>query len=206
MPTGYTCFIEDGRITTGKEFLKKCIREFGCCIDQRDDPLSAELNTEVKENPYYHICYENALKSYESLKNMTIKDLLKEARVDRALCIKHKKEYIKKQRELREKYLKIRREIESWIPPTSKHYSIKEFALEQIDKSIPKEDIIEKIEKEISELECDDESALIEDVIAIIKCTAQDVEYYKTKIESRESLANERNEFLKTFLDSLEEE
>lgn len=29
MPTGYTCFIEDGRITTGKEFLKKCIRAFG---------------------------------------------------------------------------------------------------------------------------------------------------------------------------------
>ena len=33
MPTGYTAGIEDGKITTGKEFLKLCTRGFGIAID-----------------------------------------------------------------------------------------------------------------------------------------------------------------------------
>ena len=32
MPTGYTAFIEDGDITTGKEFLLLCLRNFGIAI------------------------------------------------------------------------------------------------------------------------------------------------------------------------------
>lgn len=33
MPTGYTAFIEDGDITTGREFLLLCSRNFGVAID-----------------------------------------------------------------------------------------------------------------------------------------------------------------------------
>ena len=40
MPTGYTAFIEDGDITTGKEFLLLCLRNFGIAIDVRDEPLT----------------------------------------------------------------------------------------------------------------------------------------------------------------------
>ena len=40
MPTGYTAYIEDGSITTGKEFLKLCSRAFGVAIDIKDEPLS----------------------------------------------------------------------------------------------------------------------------------------------------------------------
>lgn len=29
MPTGYTAYIKDGEITSGKEFLKLCTRAFG---------------------------------------------------------------------------------------------------------------------------------------------------------------------------------
>ena len=36
MPTGYTAYIEDGDITTGKEFLKLCTRAFGVAIDQKE--------------------------------------------------------------------------------------------------------------------------------------------------------------------------
>ena len=40
MPTGYTAYIEDGDITTGKDFLMLCSRAFGVAIDVRDEPLS----------------------------------------------------------------------------------------------------------------------------------------------------------------------
>lgn len=36
MPTGYTAYIEDGSITTGKEFLMLCLRNFGISIDGND--------------------------------------------------------------------------------------------------------------------------------------------------------------------------
>ena len=48
MPTGYTAYIEDGDITTGKDFLKLCTRAFGVAIDQKDDPLSVPTRREVE--------------------------------------------------------------------------------------------------------------------------------------------------------------
>ena len=32
VPTGYTAYIKDGDITTGKDFLKLCLRNFGIAI------------------------------------------------------------------------------------------------------------------------------------------------------------------------------
>ena len=38
--TGYTYTIKDGICKTPKEFLKLCLKNFGCCIDLRDESLS----------------------------------------------------------------------------------------------------------------------------------------------------------------------
>ena len=53
MPTGYTAYIKDGDITTGKDFLKLCLRNFGVAIDMRDEPLSKPVPTQFEPNPYY---------------------------------------------------------------------------------------------------------------------------------------------------------
>lgn len=34
------------------------------------------------------------------------------------------------------KYLKVREEVEKWIPPTPEHENLKKFCLEQIDMSL----------------------------------------------------------------------
>lgn len=39
MPTGYTSYINDGKITSGKEFLKLCTRAFGIAVDLKDESL-----------------------------------------------------------------------------------------------------------------------------------------------------------------------
>lgn len=52
MPTGYTAFIEDGDITTGREFLLLCSRNFGVAIDVRDEPLSVPTPTKFEPDPY----------------------------------------------------------------------------------------------------------------------------------------------------------
>ena len=53
MPTGYTAYIEDGSITTGKEFLKLCSRAFGVAIDIKDEPLSVPTPVYVEPSSYY---------------------------------------------------------------------------------------------------------------------------------------------------------
>ena len=53
MPTGYTAGIEDGTITTGKDFLKLCTRAFGIAMDLRDEPLSVPTPAKFEPDTYY---------------------------------------------------------------------------------------------------------------------------------------------------------
>lgn len=53
MPTGYTAYIKDGDITTGKDFLRLCLRNFGVAINMRDEPLSKPVPTQFEPDPYY---------------------------------------------------------------------------------------------------------------------------------------------------------
>ena len=50
MPTGYTTYIKDGDITTGKDFLKLCLRNFGVAINMRDEPLSKPVPNQFEPN------------------------------------------------------------------------------------------------------------------------------------------------------------
>lgn len=193
MPTGYTCFIEDGQITTGKEFLKKCIRAFGCCIDQRDEPLDVPLETKIKGSGYYEEAYYKAVETYEKLKKMTLEELITNARRDRANRIEEREKYLDNQKKLRNKYMNIRNEVEQWNPPTAEHQGIKAFALEQIDISMPSEEDLIRMQEDIA---C---NRNMEDSI-------KDIEYYSNKMHEEENRVDGRNEFFDQFLKSLEEE
>lgn len=66
--TGYTHYVADGTITTGKDFLKLCAREFGACCRFRDEPLGTPLEELVKDtwddgklrHNYYKLAYITA--------------------------------------------------------------------------------------------------------------------------------------------------
>ena len=112
MPTGYTYFIENGDITTGKEFLKKCIRAFGCCYGQMEDPLSDPLITEYKSDSYYKEQYEKSVKRLNDFKAKSIDDIERELESERISTTNRNKERMHKNQSLREKYLKVREEVE----------------------------------------------------------------------------------------------
>lgn len=206
MSTGYTCFIEDGRITTGKEFLKKCIRAFGCCINQREESLVAPLETKIKADDYYEKAYYKAVEKYEKLKKMTLEEMITNARRDRVNRIEEREKYLDCQEKLRNKYMNIRNEVEQWNPPTAEHQGIKSFALEQIDISMPSEEDLIRIQNDIAHNQDMNESSVIKDVIALIEGSIKDIEYYSNKMREEENRVDGRNEFLDQFLKSLEEE
>lgn len=55
MPTGYTAYIKDGKITSGKEFLKLCTRAFGIAVDLKDESLDVPTPNHFEPHPYYEM-------------------------------------------------------------------------------------------------------------------------------------------------------
>lgn len=207
MPTGYTYFIENGDISTGAEFLKKCIRNFGCCIDQREDSLSAPLVTEVKPSSCYKERYENTVKKYDEFKSKTSDEIREMMRGNRDKDLSDTERYLSKQKLLRNKYLAVREDVENWVPPTPDHEGIKRFALEQIGKSIPTESELNRLEEKIYNLKNSnheiDEGEVGQYVIDTTKFFKRDIEYYKQMMADEEERASKRTKFIQDFLSSL---
>ena len=67
MPTGYTSYINDGEITSGKEFLKLCTRAFGI----KDESLDVPTPNHFEPDPYYEKAYKDSLKSRDKTYHMT---------------------------------------------------------------------------------------------------------------------------------------
>lgn len=202
MPTGYTYYIENGDITTGKEFLKLCIRAFGCCAGQREDPLSAPLVTEYKSDSYYKEQYEKSVKCLNEFKAKSIDEIECELESERINATNRNKERMHKKQSLREKYLKVREEVEKWNPPSSEHNDIKKFALEQIDMCMP---TVSEINDLQNSRNCNMESSVEDYILDNIRLLEKDIEYYKRKMIEEEQRTASQNKFLKDFIDSLEE-
>lgn len=202
--TGYTASIDDRSITNGKDFLKLCIRAFGVCIDQRDDSLKSPLVTEFKPDDYYNNERVIAIEKYEKLKNTSIEDYYKNKLKDIERSKRLNANSYENKKLEQQLYLKIKSEVESWIPPTKEHEAIKQFALEQISAGIP-------TEEEIMEYKLKAESDLnytISDACRDYEIELSDlkdnIEYYEKKCREEAERCNSRDKFMKQFLDSLE--
>lgn len=204
MPTGYTAYIEDGEITTGKEFLRLCTRAFGIAIDVKDEPLSTPTPSSFEPSPFYKESYDRASKKLEEVNKMTFDEAKIQMRADYEKRISDYKAYAEQEAAMNEKYVKVRKEVEEWIPPTSEHEGLKKFALEQIDMSMTKQKYIDEyLEK--SKEEFDDSDEAVQNYINDI------VDYYQRDIERsykswQEELERTRskNEWMTKFLESLE--
>ena len=132
MPTGYTANIEDGRIITGKEFLMLCARNFGACVEMRDEPLSVPIPFEFSPSPYYKRRIEEAEENLSNLLSLTVDDA--QAMLDKEYQDNQKRytDAVERREKIRQKYKAVRDEVERWEPPTPEHKELKKFALNQI--------------------------------------------------------------------------
>lgn len=205
MPTGYTAYIEDGEITTGKEFLRLCTRAFGIAIDVKDEPLSTPTPSSFEPSPFYKESYDRASKKLEEVNKMTFDEAKIQMRADYKKRISDYKHYAERETAMNEKYAKVRKEVEEWIPPTEEHEGLKKFALEQIDMCVTKQKYIDEyLEK--SKEEFDDSDEAVQNYINdIVDYYQRDIERsYKSWQEELERTRN-KNEWMTKFLESLKE-
>lgn len=139
MSTLYTAFIEDGTITNGADFLKLCTRNFGIAFDIRDEPFPILPPIHFEPDPYYEQTYKRAVERNNKVQQMTFEEAKQEIIEKYRIKTESSKRYYEKCVKNNHKYLKIKKEVLNWIPPTKEHENIKKFALEQIDTCITSE-------------------------------------------------------------------
>ena len=142
MPTGYTSFIEEGKVKDAKQFLHLCLRAFGVLGFMRDESLEIKddytddiIKDYENEKQYHQKKLEQALKDLAKAHNLTDDELYemftKEENYDA--------DYYVKQLQHNELYDKIAGEIRNWDCDSDME-SLKNFALEQIEISKYKPD------------------------------------------------------------------
>lgn len=204
MPTGYTAYIEDGSITTGKEFLLLCSRAFGVAVDLRDEPLSVPTPTHFEPNEYYKKRYEDAEKELNEFKALSLEQVRSKMRSEHEKRVKGAESNIARMEEINRKYAAVRRQVEAWTPPTDDHRGIKEFALNQIDECVYPYNMIELYRDKATDLFFDDDDSVLAYFEEHKKWLEQDVARAKDAYEKEVERARQRTQFMKLFVESLE--
>ncbi|MDY4494940.1 MAG: hypothetical protein SPE24_08700 [Erysipelotrichaceae bacterium] len=204
MFTGYTAFIEDGTITTGKEFLLLCSSAFGIALDIRDEPLTVPTPTHFEPDNYYQRRYDEAVKKLAEGRKITFGEAREHMRKTHADKVERAKLAIIRMKSINDKYAEVRGQIVRWNPPTEEHKRIKNFALEQIDMCINPESMFEYYQKIIDEPFIDSNEAVQKYMEEFIGYLEQDVARAKEALEREIENAKGKTVFMKEFIDSLD--
>lgn len=204
MPTGYTAFIEDGEITTGKEFLLLCSRAFGVAVDIKEEPLNIPTPMKFEPNTYHKERLDEALKELNKIVDMTFEDAYEEMKMAFDSEKQRNLENARKSIRKNETYDRIRKEVENWNPPTSEHVGIKDFALEQIDKSKDSQRYIDEyLEWENKKFD-GSKKAVDEYIREKLRSCNWNIDYHSKSWDEEVRRATDKTKFMKEFVLSLE--
>ena len=132
MPTRYTEFIENGKITTGADFLMLCARAIDVLGEMRDEPLDAPIPQKLNGDSYYKVLCDKAYLELEKLRSMSTDDIHNANEEDYQNRLRNRRDSIESQTALLKRYDKVLEEVMVWEPPTNDHVGLKNFAINQI--------------------------------------------------------------------------
>lgn len=210
MPTGYTCFIENGKVRTAKQFLHLCLRAFGVCINMKDNSLKLtdDYTKDLLKGFQYDIDYHKKRLKIAEKKLSEIKNISEEE-----LCEKYINETKEKIKDLQRgqtdefnkygDYLRIRESINNW-DCDPKFQNVKDFALEQIRISIPNgsyyEEKLAEIGKPTKEGFQEKKEEYLQELINDAKW---DVNYHKEELEKAIKRRDDNLQFYNEFKEDL---
>lgn len=200
MPTDYTAPIYEGKEDyTFEKFAMRCARSFGACVGLRDEPLDMviDLDKHFQPSDYYKKELERVEKEYKEflLNPPTVDELSKEYD---EMVEKNKKEYLARKEENEQRkarYLDMLFEAHAWVPPTPDHCKLKEFMIEQLERSL--------------NFDCSNYEPVTESREEYIECRlstnrfTREIEHYRESYQREVEVCNERREWVKQLMDSL---
>jgi len=203
MPTGYTNEVLTGKITNLEQFAKSCMRAFGACIHMRDEVSNAEYKPRTPSD-YHATKIEQA--------KQTLKDI--ELLSDDEIIAKHKatleesKEYhlksIEKAKEGRVALTAIRTDVLKWNPPTKDHVGLKDFMIEQIEKTIDFDCKTDYNERELKEVESELNSLDAKIIrVALLAKANKDFAYHTKEYKADLKRCADSNKWVSDLMNSL---
>lgn len=136
MPTGYTHAVQDGKISTLREFAMTCARGMGALILMRDDPNDAPIPKRFEPNTKYH---DDALAAAQALLSeiptLSAEECDKRAAAEFEAAMKSHTDYAISKSEGERRYKEMKFRVERWKVP-EEIASLKDFMLEQLNSSI----------------------------------------------------------------------
>lgn len=205
MPTGFTAFIENGTITTGKDFLLLCSRNFGLAAKiSRDKGLKAPIPTHFAPNNYYQKHYEEAVEKYKKFSQMTDTEFAKYVRTEHDACIDRTKQCLNEMIANDKAYQHIKQEVLKWEPPTDQHKNIKIFALNQIDMCMGTDQDYGYYMRIINKPFDDAPESVKEYKKTFLKSLKDEMQQAESDLSRELEQVENYNIFMKQFLESLE--
>lgn len=134
MSTGYTDSIKNG--ITFKQFALNCARAFGACVTMRDEPMDEPIPDEFKPSNYHKEEIKRIQERLVRIKSMFTIDIEIKTQKEYESELKGKEDSIKKSNDLFRKYTEMLSQVKMWIPPSDEHKELKQFMIDQIEKSI----------------------------------------------------------------------
>lgn len=150
-------------------------KDFLLLCAQKDESITRPISKYKKNN------YENAKRSLEEVVEISLDEA-------KSAC-----------------YKKIRNEIERWIPPNEECFSIKKFALEQINISDSFSEGIERYQQIINTPFDDSDEAAIKYIQKLINVRKNNMERAKKQYEDEIRRIERRKQFVNDFVESLKQ-
>jgi hypothetical protein len=197
MPTGYTCDIEKG--ITFNEFIMKCARAFGACIEMRDAPSNTKIPKEFKPSNYHKQELKDTLKKLAKIEKMSVNEATKMAKKECQERVKEHKEIIRDKIILKNKYNKMLNDVNDWTPPSKDHIGLKDFMQQQIKESIKFDCDITYYEKNSPILMTGEQWKKMR-----IEILTDDIKYHTRLYTEEVQKTQERNCWIKQLRESLQ--
>ena len=203
MPTGYTAVILDGKTTTFPQFAKQCMRAFGASIHLRDESSDSEFTERTPSN-YYKEQIEKAKQTLIAVEILTDKSIVENRKSELEESEDYYLKSIEKTKVDSKNLNGILIEINNWQPPTSGHFGIKDFMIDQIKQTINfdcntkyKYEKLAEIQLELLTLNA---SQIRKDMIEKAK---KDFEYNTKNFNEDVERCNQSNKWISDFISSL---
>lgn len=208
MPTGYTADVENGEITTLKEYMYRCARAFGGFVHQREDPLDAELKYPELDIHYEQWAIEREEENLRYWETASDEDIRYRIEENQRKEYEHNKEALKMYEAHNKRYDDMLSKVQAWQPPTDEHQKIKEFAIEQLTISRRSDDFVDKYYRQpILEFESQSTNPINIETLREehLIDSEKSILTYQKQIKEKKQKHQETLEWIDQFFGSLEE-
>lgn len=136
MPTGCTYAVQQGKITTLRDFALQCSRAFGALISMREESLDAEIPRQIEPDTAY---YDSKIAASQTvlaeLADMPLDEAERRARAEFDVKTAEHAEYVAEKATQAQRYRAMIDKVQAWEVPQSLA-ELRSFMLDQLCRSM----------------------------------------------------------------------